>query len=350
METYTPADIAGLARVFTGWSWACPASNSSCFNNGSSGGLSDPDKAIKPMQAYPQYHSTVATSFLGANIAAQTTANPAATLRVALDTLANHPNTAPFISRQLIQRLVTSNPSPAYVQAVAAVFASSPAGRGDLKAVVKAILTHPEAAAALSPQGKVREPVLRLSAYLRAYAHTSATGGWKVGNTDNASSSLGQTPLRAGSVFNFYRPGYVAPGTLSAAAGLVAPEMQLLNESSASGWVNFMRDNLSSGVGQFQGTVGGVVLNKRDLQRDWTPELALAATPSALAASVAGKLLYGQASAALQADIATAIGSIVVPVLNGTGSNLAAVNAAKRNRVNAALLLTLASPDFLVQK
>jgi uncharacterized protein (DUF1800 family) len=351
VETYTPADISGMARVFTGWSWACGAVNSNCFNNGSTGGVADPDRAIKPMMAYPQYHSTEVKAFLGVTIPVQTTADPAASLKVALDTLANHANTAPFISKQLIQRLVSSNPSPAYVQSVAAVFANNGSGvRGDLKAVVKAILTHPEARLRTATTGKVREPVLRLSAYLRAFPHTSDTGSFRVGNTDSASASLGQTPLRAGSVFNFYRPGYVAPGTQSAAAELVAPELQLQNESSASGWVNYMRDNLSSGVGQFNGTVNGVVLNRRDLRRDWTAEMALATRTAELVASVTDRLLYGQASPVLTTAMVTAVNKITIPALNSGGTNQAAIDTAKRNRVHAAVLLTLATPEFMVQK
>lgn len=351
VETYTPADISGMARVFTGWSWACGAVNSGCFNSGSTGGVSDPDRAIKPMMAYPQYHSTEVKTFLGVTIPVQTTANPAASLKVALDTLANHANTAPFISRQLIQRLVSSNPSPAYVQSVAGVFANNGSGvRGDLKAVVKAILIYPEARLRTNTTGKVREPVLRLSAFLRAFPHTSDTGSFKVGNTDSTSTSLGQTPLRAGSVFNFYRPGYVAPGTRSAAAGLVAPELQLQNESSASGWVNYMRDNLSSGVGVYNGTVNGVVFNRRDLRRDWTAEMALAARSTELVASITDKLLYGQASSALTTVMAGAIEKISIPTLNAAGSNQAAIDTAKRNRVYAVVLMTLASPEFMVQK
>lgn len=351
VDTYTPADISGMARVFTGWSWACSKLDNGCFYNGVTGGVSDPDRAIKPMIAYPQFHSAEVKNFLGATVPPQTTANPAASLKVALDTLANHPNTAPFISKQLIQRLVSSNPSPAYVRSVASVFVDNGSGvRGDLKAVVKAILTHPESRLRSNTTGKVREPVLRLSAYLRAFPHTSDTGSFKVGNTDSASTSLGQTPLRAPSVFNFYRPGYVAPGTQSAAAGLVAPEMQLLNESSASGWINYMRDNLTSGVGQNNGTVNGVVLNRRDLRRDWTAEMALAPRSTELVSSVTDRLLYGQASPVLTTAMVRAIDKIAIPVLNAGGTNQGAIDTAKRSRVNAAVLLTLATPEFLVQK
>ena len=353
VETYGPADVSGMAQVFTGFSWACPAApaSSNCFNNGSSNNVSDPDRFIKPMVAYPQFHSTTAKNFLGVTIPAQATANPAASLKVALDTLDAHPNTAPFISRQLIQRLVTSNPSPDYVRAVAGVFVNNGMGtRGDLKAVVRAILLHPEARLRTDASGKLREPVLRLSAFMRAFPHTSDTGFFRVGNTDSPASSLGQTPLRSPSVFNFYRPGYVAPGTQTAAAGMVAPEMQILNETSVSGWVNFMRDNLGSGIGQSNGTVNGVVLNRRDMRRDDSVQMALAATPADLVSHVFERLLYGQAGQPLKDEIATAVGRIAIPALNSIGSNQAQVDAAKRNRVNAALLLTLASPEFLAQK
>lgn len=190
--------------------------------------------------------------------------------------------------------------------------------------------------------------MLRLSAYMRAFPHTSATGAWKVGNTDNAASSLGQTPLRSPSVFNFFRPGYVAPGTQSASVGMTAPELQLLNETSASGYVNFMRDNVASGVGQVLGTVNGVAYNNRDLLRDWSAELALATKPADLIASITGRLLYATPSAGLVSDLTAAINSFDVPAPDG--SNAEQVLAAKRNRVNIAVLLTLASPEFLVQK
>ena len=346
VEAYGPSDVAGLANVYTGYSWACGAKNASCFLNGNTGGVADPDRYIKPMVPYPQYHSTDAKVFLGTTIPASATADPAGDLKIAFDTLAAHPNTAPFISQQLIQRLVTSNPSPTYVRDVAAVFANNGSGvRGDLKAVVKAILLHPEARLQSNSEGKPREPVLRLSAYLRAFPHKSDTGSYKVGNTDSVANSLSQTPLRSPSVFNFYRPGYVPPGTFTAAAGLVAPEMQLVNETSASAWVNYMRDNVSSGVGQFNGTVNGVVLNRRDLQRDWSAEMALAAVPADLVKSVTDRLLYGLATDSLRTLITGAVSKITIP-----GSNQAAIDAAKRARVNAAVLLTLASPEFLSQK
>ena len=351
VETYGPADVTGLARVFTGFSWACPGAptNSSCFFGGTTGGttpLSDPDRQFKPMVGYPAFHSTEAKTFLGTTIPVQATANPAASLNTALNTLFNHPNVGPFLGKQLIQRLVTSNPSPAYVAAVSNAFNNNGQGvRGDMKAVIRTVLMHPEARVMNNSAGKLREPVLRLAAYMRAFPHTSDTGAWRVGNTDSSSTSLGQTALRSPSVFNFYRPGYVAPGSQSAAAGLVSPEMQLLNETSASGWTNYMRDNIASGVGLSNGTVNGVVFNRRDLQRNWALELDLTTKPPLLAQRIADKLLYGQVSPLLQQEISTAVSTITIPATGTT-----AIANAKRTRLNAALLLTLASPDFLVQK
>jgi uncharacterized protein (DUF1800 family) len=349
IETYTATDVSGLAKVFTGWSWACPDwPDNSCFFSGSANGASDPDRAFKPMQGYPQYHSAEEKRFLGATVPAQSPADPQASLRVALDTLAHHANVGPFLSRQLIQRLVTSNPSPAYVRDVARIFANNGAGvRGDMSAVLKAVLMHAEARQMSSTSGKLREPVLRLSAFMRAFGHRSDSGFFRVGNTDSAATSMGQTALRSPSVFNFYRPGYVPPGTPIAARGLVAPELQIAHETSVAGFVNAMRDNVSAGVGQSNGTLNGTAFNRRDLQPDLTAEIALATDPAALADRVLGKLLVTAPNAAMRGDIVETLARIAIPA--ATASNSAQVETARRNRVNAALLLALASPEFTVQ-
>ena len=356
IDTYTPADISGLARVFTGFSYACPDwPDSNCFFSGISNGNSDPDRSFKAMVGYPQYHSTEEKRFLSAVIPVQTTSNPNASLSTALDTLAAHANVGPFIGRQLIQRLVTSNPSPTYVRDVARVFANNGSGvRGDMKAVVKAVLMHAEARQRSDTSGKVREPVLRLSAFMRAFPHTSDTGYFKVGSTDASATALGQSPMRSPSVFNFYRPGYVSPGSGAASRSLVTPEMQIAHETSAAGYVNFMRDNVASGVGQFNGTVAGVVRNRRDLQGNFTAELAASTDAAALVDLVLSKLTYGyttgNTTAALRTEIVTAVGTIAIPALNANLGNQTSVDTAKRARVNAAVLLVLASPEFQVQQ
>ena len=352
VDTYDANDIAGLAKVFTGWSWNCPEwPDNSCFFSGAANGNSDPDRAFKTMQGYPQYHSTEEKKFLSVTIAPQTKASPEDSLKTALDALYKHPNVGPFIGRQLIQRFVTSNPSPQYVAAVSAAFDNNGAGvRGDMKAVVKAVLMNPEARATSDTAGKLREPVLRLSAVMRAFNFKSDTGLFKVGNTDNPGTALGQTPMRSPSVFNFYRPGYVPPGTNAGAANLAVPEMQIAHETAASGYVNFMRDNLMLGVGQYNTVVNGVTLNRRDLQPDFAGELALADKPSELVDRLNAKLMYGGMPAALKAEIQGAVEKLAIPALNSGATNQAAVDAAKRTRVNAAILLTVASPEFLIQK
>jgi len=162
---------------------------------------------------------------------------------------------------------------------------------------------------------------------------------------------LGQTPMRAPSVFNFYRPGYVAPGTQAAAAGLVAPEMALAQETTAAGYVNYMRDNVSAGVGASSTVmVNGASVTRRDLQPNFSAELALVDKPADLVEQINTKLTYGAMPDGLKTEIRSAVESITIPALNGTGSNQAAIDTAKRNRVNAAVFLAVVSPEYQVQK
>ncbi|MEO7851435.1 MAG: DUF1800 domain-containing protein [Rubrivivax sp.] len=347
IETYGTEDVAGLAKVFTGFSWSCPEwPDNSCFFWGSANNQSDPDRQFNSMLGYPQYHAAEAKNFLGTSLPAQSRADPDASLKAALDTLFNHPNVGPFIGRQLIQRFVTSNPSPLYLAAVSAAFNGTGTGvRGDLRAVMKAVLMHPEARLVSNTSGKVREPVLRLSAFLRAFNFASDSGAFRVNNTDSASDSLGQTPLRAPSVFNFYRPGYVAPGTEAAAFGLVTPELQIAHETTAAGYVNYMRDNIAYGAGDWND-----VTRRRDLQADWSGELALAEQPDELLKRINQKLMYGAMPADLKTQIVAAVEAIVIPPLNSKASNQKQIDDARRARVNAALFLSVVSPEFQVQK
>jgi hypothetical protein len=142
----------------------------------------------------------------------------------------------------------------------------------------------------------------------------------------------------------------VPPGTEAGAAALAVPELQIAHETTAAGYVNFMRDNIASGVGQFNSTVNGVALNRRDLQADFSAEIALADQPAALVERVNAKLMGGVMPAELKAEIQGAIEKMVIPVLNSTGSNQAQVNSAKRARVNATIFLAVISPEYQVQK
>ncbi len=345
IETYDAADVSGLARVFTGWSLPCGDQSNACYFGWSSAPSPDPDAWIKPMAPYSRFHASSVKTFLGTTIADQGgTADPQASLSRALDQLASHPNVAPFIGRQLIQRLVTSNPSPAYVARISAVFNAS---GGNLGAVVKAILLDPEARRAPDPAnleaGRLREPVLRLARLLRAFGARSITGAWRIGNTDDPANSLGQTPWRSPSVFNFYRPGYVPPNTRAGALGLTVPEMQISHETSVAGYANHLRGVLQSG------SLGDVPpgQTQRDVQLPLDAELGRAEQSAGLVAWVDARLFGGAMPAALRAEIVAAVDSVSVPAL--TASNATTRDNALRNRLRLAIYLAMVSPEWLLQ-
>ena len=189
IPTYSNTDVQGLAKVFTGFSWNVPGNNSDtawsdCCVYVAPGAGED----ILPMTSYPSHHSTGEKDFLGVTIGSSGNADPNGDLKIALDTLFNHPNLPAFFSKQLIQHLVTSNPSPAYVQRVADVFQNDGTGvRGNLKAVMTAILLDPEARDSATdfanPQyGKVREALLRYTEWARAFTAQSRTGSYGIGS------------------------------------------------------------------------------------------------------------------------------------------------------------------------
>ena len=140
------------------------------------------------------------------------------------------------------------------------------------------------------------------------------------------------------------------PGTGAAQAGLVVPEMQLASETSAAGYVNYMFYNVVDGVGYFNTTVNGTTVNRRDLQPDYGAELALADNSSALVDRLNARLMYGTMPAALKSLITSAVDTFVIPALKTDRSNQAAVDLAKRDRVRAAIFLTVVSPEFQVQR
>ena len=265
IEIYDNTDITELAKVFTGLWW------DSSVSPGFLDGVGRPSVIGEelPMQMYDEEHSPYSKTFLGSTIPASLSGDE--TISAALDILFNHSNVAPFISKQLIQRMTTSNPSPAYVQRVADVFDRGsytlPNGevigtgaRGDLAPVWAAILFDPIAVDSYrgmdDTYGKVREPIIR---FLH-WARFAEIGDVEVINEANfvsggTQSTIGQNPYRATSVFNFYRPGYVASGSETAAAGLVAPEMQITHATTAINYANLMLTYISrSSSGNWAGT------------------------------------------------------------------------------------------------
>jgi uncharacterized protein (DUF1800 family) len=312
VESYGQSDITGLARVFTGFLLDAPDNNT-------------PDRLRRPLVINAGVHETGEKTFLGTTIPAGTSG--AESLRTALDAIFAHPNVPPFIGKQLIQRLVTSNPSPAYVSRISAVFENNGTGvRGDLRAVVKAILLDFEARgdAATPSFGKLRAPVLRLTGWARAFSANSPSNAWAIGDTSSTSTRLGQSPGRSPSVFNFFRPGYTPPNTPIANAGLVAPEFQIANEPSVIAYINYMQTLVANGAGDFRADYNFIV--------------PLANDSAALVAEV-DILLGAQLSAATKQTIGSAVDAISFTTTNGP-----------LTRVYTAILLTLASPDYLVQK
>ncbi len=315
VETYTQDDVSGLARVFTGF-------------NFDSNDSTTPDRLRRPMIQQAANHELGTKVFLGTTVPANT--DGFASLRIALDTIFAHSNVPPFVSKQLIQRLVTSNPSPAYVGRVSAVFANNGSGvRGDMKAVIRAILTDTEARADANLTsanfGKLREPVIRLTNWARGFGAASPSDAWAIGNTTSTTSRLAQSTGRSPSVFNFFRPGYAPPNTAISAAGLVAPEMQITNEPTVIAYVNYMQSLIQNGTG--------------DVRADYTRILTKATDAAALVADVNTLLAAGQLSSATVTAIVAAVNSI------GTTTP-----ALLNNRVYTAILLTMASPDYLAQK
>ncbi len=250
IPTYNQKTIEEFAKVFTGWNYAGAKWNSYKGNA----------DHISPLVAVEKYHDISQKTLLkGEKTPTKRTAKE--DLGLALDIIFKHSNVAPFISKQLIQRLVTSNPSPDYVRRVAQVFNNNGDGiKGDLKAVVNAILLDEEALSTAKQTenfGKLREPVLRLSHLWRAFKmqpalrvghrweseKTCGYGNYYYFNfwTDLTciSCKTGQGPLQAKSVFNFFRPDYSPNGTLND-KGLSAPEFQIVNESTIVGSSNLL--------------------------------------------------------------------------------------------------------------
>ena len=313
VPSYTQADVSQAARVWTGYNYAT-ADNTT------------PARLRLPMTITATRSETGGASFLGITIPAGS--DGATARKLALDGLFNHQNVPPFISKQLIQHMVTSNPSPTYVGRVAAVFANNGSGvRGDLKAVIRAVLIDPEARddtqAGSTTFGKLREPVVRLVQWAKAFGVASASQQWAFGNTSSSASRLGESPGRAPSVFNWFRPGYTPPGSTIAISGMVAPEFQITNEPTIIAYVNYMQTVIVNGAGDAKG--------------DYSALTTIAPDSQALLNELNLVLAAGQISAATISLMKTALDSIATTTTAGT-----------LNRIYAAIVLVMASPEYLV--
>ncbi|MEM0986810.1 MAG: DUF1800 family protein [Pseudomonadota bacterium] len=293
VPTYDNDDVMGLARVFTGLRLAGADSRG---RNG------DPDATFRPMVMAEGDHSTLEKQFLETTIPPNTPGNES--IAIALDTLFGHPNVGPFLARQMIQRFSASHPSPDYIARVSAAFDTgqfiAPNGRsfgtgirGDLEAMVAAIVLDESLFdGAIAPnEGKIREPIIRFTHWARAFDVSAANAANEkdLRNTGRSDRALSQHPVRAPSVFNFYRPGFIAPQTETGAQELTAPELQIASSIAPIGYANFMAEYVLDMTPTENGGPSFVP--------DYTTEIQLADDPQSLVAHLDTYLTGGRMTA-----------------------------------------------------
>lgn len=325
IPTYDQVDIKNFARVFTGW------------NYGDAQILRSNERTVtsqtSPMKPFQEYHDTDSKVLLdGVSLVAGQTAEQ--DLDLAIDNLFNHSNTAPFISKHLIQRFVTSNPSPAYVERVALIFNDNGEGvRGDLKSVIKAILLDEDAffGALDEPEtfGKVKEPLLMLSHLFRAFSAKGEDYGYiRLANT---LEELGQQPLGAPTVFNFFKPGFSQPGPISEKQ-LLSPEMQIISEATTTSIHNILYQ-IIFGVSAFAGELN----DQHTVTLDLSYEETLAEDPSVLVEHYNTLLFSGRLSSSTKDKLIEYLSSS----LQNTNEEL---------KVRDTLFLLATSPAFSIQQ
>lgn len=327
IPTYDEQVVSAMARVFTGWTYA--GQTDAQFGRGD-------NTSYAPMECHTAFHDDQPKQIFDSIVVSEGN-NCVASMGKTLDALASHANTAPFISRQLIQRFVTSNPSPQYVERVANVWTTS---TGDMGKVIRAILLDTEARMppADSSFGKPREPLVKLVTLWRAFNAQyvpSATGEvrFAFSNAGDLANSLQQDSQRAPSVFNFFEPDYRLPAA-DGMQGIFAPEFQILTEATYLSMLN-QHDSLvwSNAAAAPAATTNAPYL---DLTRLTT--LAEAKDHAGMVAQVNLLMFYG----ALSATNAQAMVNML--------DRLAAANESAANRAKSLVLLAMASPEFAIQR
>ncbi len=320
IETYDQETVRNLAKVFTGW--VIDTTGDQTYAN--------PVRVRNPMVMRDARHEMSAASFLGVTVPAGTGGKEA--LKIALDALFSHANAGPFFARRLIQRLVSSNPSSAYVKRVATAFNRNAQGvRGDLKTVLRAVLLDPEARGTLDSripglrESKLREPMVRFIQWARTFQAFSLKADYAVGDLSSVVTGLGQSPLRSPSVFNFFRPGYVPPGTELALKGMTAPEFQITDQTTVACYINFMEQAVNN--------------RKGGLSSNYAQELPLVHDIDKLLARLNLLLCAGKLSANTLEIIEAAVNAVTLNQPDGA-----------MKRVKTAIFLVMISPEYIVQK
>lgn len=336
VPTYPPSVITANARVFTGLSYNVIDPNAWKGGYLTTGPKYSPAMWM-PMSCYEDHHDEGSKLVIDGILIENPTPNcdqidtqPQGDIKQLINILADHHNTAPFLSRQLIQRLTSSNPTPQYIQRVVNVFMNNGHGvYGDLGAVVAAILTDPEATSGTTGTsayvfGKMREPLLKLTALWRYYGAAAPDGSYAIANP---SQKYGEAPLDSPSVFNFYLPDYLPPGEM-ADATLYGPEFQISGESSVFAVANDLTTRANQYVGASGNTNGTVAIDISKLVAD-------AGTPTTLVADLNHDLMYGTMSVYMQGRLASMVSD---------------VSDDPTVRATSALQVLLASPEFSIEK
>ncbi|MBB5711484.1 DUF1800 family protein [Sphingomonas xinjiangensis] len=324
VANYTPDDVKAVARALTGWTYA--RVGGAATSDGNARDYS------KPMIPNPARYDSTAKSFLGVTVPAGAAQD--ASVAAVVDVAFNHPSTAPRVASFLIGQLVTSNPTPGYIGRVAAAFANNGGGvRGDLKAVVRAILTDAEARGAPGPNaGKVKEPILLMTALARAIGFS--TDGYVFVTRDGG---LAQPVMRAPSVFNFYPPDYPLPGSPT----LKSPASKLLNTSNVLRWHNFVYDwTIGGDATRAEFAVDSGLPMSSLTQPQWGAWEAFGADLDGMVARI-NLLLFANTLSQAQKDALKAAAS---PITN-TDPTIQA-----RKRAQMMLYVAASSPLFLVDR
>jgi len=339
IPTYNQEVINNFSKVFTGWSYcnaaSCPNAVPGVLN------YKDPmtlnpanhDLSAKTLLSYPNAVSPTIPECTNCTTPEEITNYANASLTAALDNIFNHPSLPPYISKLLIQQLVTSDPSPAFVQRVADVFVNNGQNvRGDMKAVIRAILLDPEARGNVktAPRyGKLREPVQIVTNLGRLFPARSWDGfSLSDGGLSASMIKMQQNPFYSPSVFNYFAPDYIVPGTT-----LNAPEFQILNTTTAIARTNFLYLLI------FEGITPNVTDSLRGTSLDLSEAQAFAqtdATGSQLLDYLNAKMMHGTLSAEHKTAILTAVQAVP------------ADNPALRTKT--AIYLLAASSQYQVQR
>jgi len=350
IPTYTQAEVNNFTKVFTGWTY-CQAPGATCpsFVTGTLNykdpmvlnvGVTTPtvnnpgnhDVSAKTLLSYPGSTTTNIAACSNCTSVANVQTYAANSLNQALENIYNHPNVAPFVSKLLIQHFVTSDPTPAYVGRVAAVFNANRTNPSQMKEVVKAILLDPEARGNVKTDpnyGKLREPVQLMTNIYRQIGVTDAAGtGLSDGDINRFPSGLSQNAFNPPTVFNYYSPDYVIPGT-----SLLAPEFNIYFTGTSIGRANLGNSLVYGQINVSQpNTPNGTKLNLSELQ-------ALAAsdtTSNQLLDALNQRLMHGTMSTQMRNSILTATNAVAATDTLG--------------RARAALYLVVTSSQFQVQR